>query len=146
MGLFKKVRSKDKGEGEEATEATLASPLSQSPTPVEEPEATPEEATADGPGTDETETAPGSEGLDLEGVLGPLEGDDQVTGDPDVDEDSESSSDEEGDDDLMDIFASQEEEDVDMTALTDSLEEIDTESLIAEARDVSSNLRELLAK
>ena len=149
MGLFKKARSNDKGEGEEAAEASLAFPLSQSvedaPAPAGGLEATPEAATADGPATDEAETAPGSEGLDLESVLGPLEGEDQGIGDPGVGEDPESSSDEE-DDDLMDIFAAEEEEDMDLATLTRSLEEIDTASLLAEARDVASNLRDFLAE
>ena len=44
-------------------------------------------------------------------------------------------------DSLMDLFASEEEEDTDLTALTFGLEDIDVQSLLAEAQDVVSRLR-----
>ena len=48
-------------------------------------------------------------------------------------------------DDLMDIFAAEEEEDVTMTALADNLEEIDSHALLAHAIDVQTELREFVA-
>ena len=44
------------------------------------------------------------------------------------------------DDDLLSIFENEEEEDVDLSALTGSLEQIDIESLLVEARDVFARL------
>ena len=48
---------------------------------------------------------------------------------------------ESGGDDLMDIFTSEEEDDADMSAMTDDLEELDLHSLLAEAIDVAAELR-----
>ena len=48
--------------------------------------------------------------------------------------------------DLMDIFAAEEEEDVTMTALADNLEEIDSHALLAHAIDVQAELREFVAQ
>ncbi len=47
-------------------------------------------------------------------------------------------------DSLMDIFASEEEEDSDLSALTFGLEELDVQSLLAEAKNVASRLRTLV--
>ena len=60
-------------------------------------------------------------------------------------EESEEESDEDDvDDSLMDIFASEEEEDADLSALTFGLEDVDIQSLLAEAKNVASRLRALV--
>ena len=48
--------------------------------------------------------------------------------------------------DLMDIFAAEEEEDVVVIALADNLEEIDSHTLLAHAIDVQGELREWIAQ
>ena len=47
-------------------------------------------------------------------------------------------------DSLMDIFASEEEEDTDLSVLTQGLEDVDIQSLLAEAKNVASRLRTLV--
>ena len=47
-------------------------------------------------------------------------------------------------DSLMDIFASEEEEDSDLSALTFGLEELDVQSLLAEAKNVAIRWTPLL--
>ena len=48
------------------------------------------------------------------------------------------------DNDLMDIFTTEEEEDAVLSAMTDSLEDLDIHSLLAEAIDVSAELQTLI--
>ena len=64
-----------------------------------------------------------------------------VNEDDDEQAESESESDDDVDDGLMDIFTSEEEEDVDLSSLTDSLTDVEIGSLLAEARDVLAGLR-----
>ena len=45
-------------------------------------------------------------------------------------------------DDLMDIFTSEEEEDAELSSMTEDLEEISMEALLSEARDVAVRMRE----
>ncbi len=45
-------------------------------------------------------------------------------------------------DDLMDIFTSEEEEDAELSSMTEDLEEISMEALLSEARDVAVRIRE----
>ncbi len=47
-------------------------------------------------------------------------------------------------DDLMDIFTSDEEEDLDLSALTTGLEDVDSEELLAMAVEISNDLREFV--
>ena len=55
--------------------------------------------------------------------------------------DDEASDGDDADDNLMDIFTSEEAEDEDMLVLTQGLEEVDGASLLAEARDLASRVR-----
>ena len=55
--------------------------------------------------------------------------------------DDEASDGDDSDDNLMDIFTSEEAEDEDMLVLTQGLEEVDAASLLAEARDLASRFR-----
>lgn len=57
---------------------------------------------------------------------------------------SEEPAEDDVDDSLMDIFASEEEEDADLSALTFGLEDIDVQSLLAEAKNVADRLRALV--
>ena len=124
MGILGKVRGKDKGGDAEASkgsdEPSLDSPAGGSP-PAEG-------STAQGGGSDPTE---GMELLDL------VKDDEDQPAAKDDSEDAEV-------DDLMEIFASEEEEDVDLSALTGSLLEVDVRSLITEATEISNSLRELV--
>ena len=45
-------------------------------------------------------------------------------------------------DDLMDIFTSEVEEDVELSAMTEGLEEFSMEALLSEARDIAVRVRE----
>ena len=76
-------------------------------------------------------------------------GDEEST-DEDTEETTEEAPAEEPDeeddvsDSLMDIFASEDEEDSDLAALTFGLEDVDIHSLLAEAKNVASRLRALV--
>ena len=59
-------------------------------------------------------------------------------------EEAEESDEDDVSDSLMDIFASEEEEDTDLSALTQGLEDVDIQSLLAEAKNVASRLRTLV--
>ena len=124
MGILSKVRGKDKGGDAEASkgldEPSLDSPAGDSP-PAEG-------STVQGGGSDPTD---GMELLDL------VQDDEDQPAAEDDPEDAEV-------DDLMDIFASEEEEDVDLSALTGSLLDVDVRSLLTEATDISNSLRELV--
>lgn len=124
MGILSKVRGKDKGGDAEASkgldELSLDSPAGDS-SPAEG-------STVQGGGSDPTE---GMELLDLVQV-----DEEQPAAEADP-EDAEV-------DDLMDIFSSEEEEDVDLSALTGSLPDVDLRSLLTEATEISNSLRELV--
>ena len=90
---------------------------------------------------------PASEPPETTGVLDEYLKDDEddedgIQGLPAVEGDdvSEPGATGDADDDLLSIFENEEEEDVDLSALTGSLEQIDIESLLVEARDVFARL------
>ena len=115
MGLFDKGSKNDSEEMDTAT-----------PTPEESPLSEALEDTA----------------ADVTGAETPVVAAEEGAGGADMEDEPEADSEEDEDDDLMDIFASEEEQDVDLSALTDSLVEVDIESLLAETRDVLASLRE----
>ena len=66
------------------------------------------------------------------------------TEEPPAEEPAEEPAEDDVSDSLMDIFASEEEEDADLSALTFGLEDIDVQSLLSEAKNVASRLRTLV--
>lgn len=67
-----------------------------------------------------------------------------ATVDATFEEPAEESDEDDVSDSLLDIFASEEEEDSDLSALTQGLEDVDIHSLLAEAKNVASRLRTLV--
>ena len=99
---------------------------------------------------DEALTAPGPQGAGPPAAPGIAE--ETLFADVDLDDphdadkavDNDQGPDDDGGDDLMEIFSSEEEEDVDLAALTQSLEEIDVPSLLSLANDVSTELADFV--
>ena len=154
MGLFDKVRKKDNGE--ETTAAVTATGLELSeatepPIAVASGPETPVSPSEDGGGTssDEQEQPAVAEGglavdRDLE-QLGQEQLEDALPDGGALDLEDEPEADPESDDgdgdELMDIFTGEEEEDVDLSALTDSLDDIEIKALLTEASEVSDRLK-----
>jgi len=82
-----------------------------------------------------------TEGLDLSALGDEEEPTDENTGKAQAEDLIENLAEDDVSDSLMDLFASEEEEDTDLTALTFGLEDLDIQSLLAEAQDVVSRLR-----
>ena len=81
-------------------------------------------------------------------VIAPSNGDLDEAGDPSGNgagiqlDDPAEGDDEDVDDSLMDVFTSEAEEDVDLSAMTQRLEDVDARSLLAEAMDIAASLHE----
>ena len=72
------------------------------------------------------------------------EGTAEVTSVEEAEEPEEKSDEDDVSDSLLDIFASEEEEDADLATLTHGLEDVDIQSLLAEAKNVAGRLRALV--
>jgi hypothetical protein len=144
MGFFDKAPKKNKAEESNPPETQVNFPLSMPPE-----ESPPDASQAGSVATSEAEPPD----RDLEEV-GPEQGPgthsdlggESVAGDilsaaNGLEAEDEPSGDTDPGDELMDIFTSEEEEDVDLSVLTEGLEELQMQSLLAEARDVSAGLR-----
>lgn len=138
MGFMSKVKKKGKDEdGQEGTEEPPVSDLLD-------------------PETKEAPVRPGSDdGLDEAGLLAlyadePAAAPDAIEGLPEAPDprpplpSPPEAASEDVAEDLMDIFADEEEEDVTMTALADNLEEIDLHTLLAHSIDVQAELQEFI--
>ena len=113
MGLFDKARNKQGGEKSEDTDSTLDRPLSEAV-----------EGSAPDAGRAEDAVAAVQEGnADGDGAGSPAVGEEGDPLDEHRDEGDENQQGGDGDD-LLELFASEEEEDVDLSALTESLEEL----------------------
>ena len=148
MGLFDKLLNKDTDNGDGTLDPDIVAELDQSAAAEdsvdvadspETPALVPEESGGD---SADAQEQPATE--DEADPVDQLEQDEQGVEELDLEDEPEADSeDEDGDgDELMDIFTGEEEEDVDLSAMTGSLEEVDVEFLLAEAGEVSARLRE----
>ena len=142
MGLLGRGRSKGKGKEDETMAAGPAEdlPLDEATKESEREAATPELTISEGPESASGMVETGS----LEGLIddADLQEDDGEA----LDVDDDAAPQQEGDDGLMDIFSSEVEDDVDLSALTEGLEELSAQSLLDEARRISADLSEFLGE
>ena len=136
MGLLDKVRTK--GKEDEPTPADIkAADDSQDPAP---PDVVPAAPVVD---TEES-AVPAGEASVLDQALADIAQEPEA-GDALADADDPAPEPDMNDgDELMDIFSDEIEEDVDISALTEDLEELDVESLVIEAKAIAARLREAL--
>ena len=145
MGLFNKESSKYRQQ--ELAEGSVEPPPYEGEAVLdagaggdETPEAGPEQVDASAGGGQDPDVPESSDLLDELRDEGTRE--QQADVGLDAGDGPESEGEEAEGDDLMDIFSSEQEEDVDLSALTDNLDDLDVDSLLAEASDVSVKLRE----
>ena len=128
MGLLSKVMSRDKDvERRETDEPSSKLPREEALEEALDPGAPP----TPGPGV--------GEDADEAGVLAQYA---ELTESNVEEAGDEKEPDADGDMDLMNIFTSDEEEDVALSAMTQSLEDIDMHALLAEVIDLAAELRE----
>ncbi len=144
MGLLGKMKKNGNQEVAAQPEASVSFPVTEVAQAKESPaDLSPIESTEGGVVEGNDDEAPETPTIAQEIEAPPSPSDEG----PDSDAAPEGEGEEDdGGEDLMDIFTSEEEEDVDLFALTDSLVTIEAGDLLGEAQDISARLKEHLAK
>ena len=140
MGLFDKMLAKSGAEGG-AAEPSETPQVADGDREAGRPRESPLPVVAQGSDSELAE-GPTTEVADkIDQVLGGVDEELLVEEDLDGDDETDAASAADSEDDLLDIFTSEEEDDMDLSALTSSLEEVGVESLLVHAREVLEELK-----